>query len=165
MKSRRMSDQQFQTLYDNHLPGLYCAALCLTGDQKVAERLTAKAFLETAIVKSYAADSRTFAVESAGKLYQLCKKEALPAYSIEDAKLSGARVPHLLSGLLSKMSLFERAVIIFSIIQKFQPEETAKAVDSSGRAVRRCLRRTGRDMRMSEFPALDDLCLSFSQLF
>ena len=46
MVRRPMSDRQFQILYDRYLPGLYKAALFLTGDQAFAERAAAQAFFK-----------------------------------------------------------------------------------------------------------------------
>lgn len=111
MERRHMSDRQFQNLYDHHLPGLYRAALFLTGDDCVAEQVTRDAFLHTALNRAYAADERIFAVESVRRLYQSCKEAQSGAYRLHPG-FSYMTFP-VAPG---EMTLGQRAVVAFSAL-------------------------------------------------
>lgn len=116
MERRHISDKQFETLYNRYLPKLYSAALCLIGDQVLAERITSRAFLETAAVKSYAADERRFAVESARRLYTLSTGERGGVYALPE----GFDFLETLPKPFTEMSRSERAIIVFGGLLGFQ---------------------------------------------
>lgn len=135
MVRRPMSDRQFQILYDRYLPGLYKAALFLTGDQAFAERAAAQAFLKTAVHPEYAADHRVFPVEAARLLYHFCNQAVLDTYKLPkgferlDLPISPAQ-----------MTLPQRAVTIFAIMG-YAEAELPYLVGVSRATVRRYLYR------------------------
>lgn len=128
-----MSDRQFQTLYDHHLPGLYRAALFLTGDKAAAERAARHAFLHTAIKPAYAADERVFAVEAARLLYDCCE-EAEPDNYAEPRGFEQIEFPVP----PSEMTLAQRGVAIFSAMG-LQEADLSKILGLSRTTVRRYL--------------------------
>lgn len=147
MERRHMSDRQFQTLYDHHLPGLYRAALFLTGDQAAAERAAGQAFLHTAINPAYAADERIFSVESARLLYDYCVELAPEEYRLPKGfeRIAFPVEP-------ARMTLAQRGVAIFSAMG--QREADISRILGLGRTtVRRYLCRFVPGVRIAESAA------------
>lgn len=155
MVRRPMSDRQFQILYDRYLPGLYKAALFLTGDQALAERVAAQAFLKTAVRPEYAGDHRVFPVESARLLYHLCSQAVLGTYQLPKGfeRLELPVSP-------SQMTLAQRGVAIFTIMGYAQAD-LPYLLGLSRAAVRRYLHRFVPGMCMTNNTAVKILGFLF----
>ena len=138
MVRRPMSDRQFQILYDRYLPGLYKAALFLTGDQAFAERAAAQAFLEAARL-----------------LYHFCNQAVLDTYKLPkgferlDLPISPAQ-----------MTLPQRAVTIFAIMG-YAEAELPYLVGVSRATVRRYLHRFVPGMCVTNHTAIKILGVLF----
>lgn len=147
MERRHMSDRQFQSLYDNHLPGLYRAALFLTGDQAAAERAAGQAFLHTAIKPEYAADQRIFSFESAKLLFDYCEEYAPDTYELPRGfeRIAFPVDP-------AEMTLAQRGVAIFSAMGH-REAEISRILGLGRTTVRRYLCRFVPGMRVKETAA------------
>lgn len=147
MERRHMSDRQFQNLYHHHLPGLYRAALFLTGDQAAAERAARQAFLGTAIKPAYAADHRIFAVESARLLYDYAEEYAPDDYRLPRGfeRISFPVDP-------ADMTLAQRGVVIFSALG-LQEADLSQILGLGRTTVRRYLCRFVPGVRVKESAA------------
>lgn len=144
MERRHMSDRQFQTLYDHHLPGLYRAALFLTGDQAAAERAARQAFLNTAVKPAYAADERVFAVESARLLFDCAERLAPEVYHLPRGfeRIAFPVDP-------ADMTLAQRGVVIFSALG-LQEADLTQILGLGRTTVRRYLCRFVPGVRVKE---------------
>lgn len=113
MPWRKISEKQFDTLYQYNIPRLYRAALVMMGDQAVAERAAADAFLQTMLDPACAEDNRAFSDHSLGMLCRFCRWETTP---YDPSAVAAVGFSEQLADLLSRSTPNERILLALSAV-------------------------------------------------